>query len=258
MTDAAIAVMAPRIGTRAAYAEGAPGPARRTDPAAGAAPAGGRRSGTCCISAGSLTSRPAGVWAILGHLPGIGVHLITAPGQGRRHLVTPPNGAPDRDDRFRAAASGQTSRTHVTGRSWLASPGTPTALLVVVLLLAAAVIPLTVLARQNVLANAALLAISLPMGVVGLIVARRQPGNPIGWLLLVVLAGVLLPAWTPVGRMRGWCTGWVTGLPFGPAAMRWSSIPARRYLAIALPLVFLLFPGRRMPSPRWRWVLWST
>ena len=60
------------------------------------------------------------------------------------------------------------------------------------MLLAAAVIPLGVLARQNVRANSALLAISLPMCAVGLIVARRQPGNPIGWLLLVIPAAVLL------------------------------------------------------------------
>ena len=152
------------------------------------------------------------------------------------------------------AASGQASQTHVTGRSWLASPGAATALLVLVLLLAAAVIPLTVLARQNVLANAALLAISLPMGAVGFIVARRQPGNPVGWLLLVIPAGVLLSmdagpyAWL-VYRMG-------YRLPFGPAA----ALLENSYwavLAIVLPLVFLLFPDGELPSPRWRWVLWS-
>jgi hypothetical protein len=152
------------------------------------------------------------------------------------------------------AASGQASQTHVTGRPWLPSPGAATALLVLVLLLAAAVIPLTVLARQNVLANAALLAISLPMGAVGFIVARHQPGNPVGWLLLVIPAGVLLGmdagpyAWL-VYRMG-------YRLPFGPAA----ALLENSYwavLAIVLPLVFLLFPDGELPSPRWRWVLWS-
>jgi hypothetical protein len=152
------------------------------------------------------------------------------------------------------AARGQASQAHVTGRSWLVSPRTATALLIVVLLLAAAVIPLTVLARQNVLANAALLAISVPMCAVGLIVARRQPGNPIGWLLLVIPAGVLLGldagpyAWL-VYRMG-------YRLPFGPAAVLLEN-SYWAVLTIALPLVFLLFPDGELPSPRWRWVLWS-
>jgi hypothetical protein len=121
-------------------------------------------------------------------------------------------------------------------------------------LLAAAVIPLNVLARQNVLANTALLAISLPMGAVGLIVARRQPGNPIGWLLLVIPASVLLGldagpyAWL-IYRMG-------YRLPFGPAAVLLES-SYWTVLTIALPLVFLLFPDGELPSPRWRWVLWS-
>jgi hypothetical protein len=125
---------------------------------------------------------------------------------------------------------------------------------VLVVLLAAAVIPLDVLARQNVLANAALLAISLPMCAAGFIVARRQPGNPIGWLLMVIPVGVLLGldagpyAWL-VYRMG-------YHLPFGPVAV----LLENAYwvvLTIALPPVFVLFPDGELPSPRWRWVLWS-
>jgi hypothetical protein len=48
-------------------------------------------------------------------------------------------------------------------RSRLASPQTATALAVLVLLLAAAVIPLGVLARQNVLANATQLITGMPL-----------------------------------------------------------------------------------------------
>jgi hypothetical protein len=125
---------------------------------------------------------------------------------------------------------------------------------VLVVLLATAVIPLDVLARQNVLANAALLAISLPMCAVGLIVARRQPGNPIGWLLLVIPASILL------GLDAG-PYAWLTyrmgyRLPFGPAAVLLEN-SYWAVLTIALPLVFLLFPDGVLPSPRWRWVLWS-
>ena len=99
-----------------------------------------------------------------------------------------------------------------------------------------------------------LLTIVLVTAVVGLIVARRQPGNPIGWLLLVIPAGVLLGldagpyAWL-VYRMG-------YRLPFGPAAVLLESA-YWAVLTIALPLVFLLFPDGVLPSPRWRWVLWS-
>ena len=79
MTDEAIALLAPRIGTRAACAaagvpqatwyrrhrisppaaEGSPGPARRAGPAAGAGPGrADRRSWTCCTATGSLTWPP--------------------------------------------------------------------------------------------------------------------------------------------------------------------------------------------------------
>ena len=151
--------------------------------------------------------------------------------------------------------SERAGQAQATGRrSWLASAAAANALAVLVVLLAAAVIPLNVLARQNVLANAALLAISLPMGAVGLIVARRQPGNPIGWLLLVIPAGVLLGLDAGPYAWLVYRLGY--RLPFGPAA----ALLENSYwtvLTIALPLVFLLFPDGTLPSPRWRWVLWS-
>jgi hypothetical protein len=136
----------------------------------------------------------------------------------------------------------------------LASPAAASALGVLIVLLAAAVIPLDVLARQGVLANAAQLVVGVPMAAVGLIVARRQPGNPVGWLLLVIPLGILLSldagpyAWL-VYRMG-------YDLPFGPAAV----LLENAYwvvLTIALPPVFVLFPDGVLPSRPWRWVLWS-
>jgi hypothetical protein len=125
---------------------------------------------------------------------------------------------------------------------------------VLVVLLAIAVIPLDVLARQNVLVNVAQLVLCVPMAAVGLIVARRQPGNPIGWLLLVIPVGVLLSlaagpyAWL-VYRMG-------YRLPLGPAAVLLENA-AWVVLTIALPLVLVLFPDGELPSRAWRWVLWS-
>ena len=115
-----------------------------------------------------------------------------------------------------------------------------------VVLLAIAVIPLDVLARQNVLVNAVQLLTVVPMAAVGFIVARRQPGNPIGWLLLGIPVGVLLSlaagpyAWL-VYRMG-------YRLPFGPAAVL-AENASWVALTIALPPVLVLFPDGE-PSPR--------
>jgi hypothetical protein len=132
--------------------------------------------------------------------------------------------------------------------SWLAS-----ALGVLVLLLAVAVIPLSLLARQDLLGNAAELAIGLPMCAVGFLVARRQPRNPIGWLLLVVPVGVLGSLDAGPYSVLVYRHGY--RLPFGSAALLLQSAYFM-VLFLALPLVLLLFPDGRLPSSRWRSVLW--
>jgi hypothetical protein len=127
------------------------------------------------------------------------------------------------------------------------------ALGVLVLLLAVAVIPLSLWARQDLLGNTSELAIGVPMGAVGFLVARRQPRNPIGWLLLVVPAGVLASIDAGPYSVLVYRDG--HHLPFGAAALLLQSAYFF-VLFIALPLVLLLFPDGTLPSPRWRWVLW--
>ena len=82
----------------------------------------------------------------------------------------------------------------------------------------------------------------------------RQPGNTIGWLLLVA----------PVLATLAFANGDYTNLalvqhpgslPFGDAAAwldRWLIVPA---MYVFVP-IFLLFPNGRIPSRRWRPVLW--
>jgi hypothetical protein len=124
---------------------------------------------------------------------------------------------------------------------------------ILVLVLAVAVFPLSALAHQSMLSNASQVVIFLPIAGVGLVIARRLPRNPIGWLLLACAAGTLLSA----------CAGpyvWLVyrlghRLPLGPLAlvlvMSWLAL----YLTV--PLVILLFPGGTLPSRRWRTVLWA-
>ena len=73
-------------------------------------------------------------------------------------------------------------------RFWLASPAIATALAVLVLLLAAAVVPLALVAHQGVLSNVGQVAPFLPIAAVGFVIARHRPRNPIGWLLIATAA----------------------------------------------------------------------
>jgi hypothetical protein len=122
---------------------------------------------------------------------------------------------------------------------------------ILVLVLAVAVFPLSALAHQNVLSTTSQVVIFLPIAAVGLVVARRLPRNPIGWLLLACAAGTLLSD----------CAGpyvWLVyrlghRLPLGPLAL----VLAMSWLAVylTLPLVILLFPDGTLPSRRWHMVL---
>jgi len=130
-------------------------------------------------------------------------------------------------------------------------PMLATVLAVLVMVLAAALIPLLVLSRQSVSSNADQLADFLPMTAVGLIVARRQPRNPIGWLLLGTPAVAFLTGDAGSYFVLAYRQG--RHLPLGWVALLLSAT----FLAVfaTLPLVVLLFPDGRLPSPRWRWVL---
>jgi hypothetical protein len=94
---------------------------------------------------------------------------------------------------------------------------------------------------------------ALLIGVLGLVVARRQPGNPIGWLLLgfAVTFAFYGDAGSYAVLDYHFHHG---GLPLGPAAVLVAS-ELWILLFLLLPLIVLLFPDGRLP-PRWRIVLW--
>jgi hypothetical protein len=94
------------------------------------------------------------------------------------------------------------------------------------------------------------LAFALP----GVVVARRQPGNPVGWILIGL--GVYAGIETDAGRYAVFDYHFHHGgLPFGPAAaLLETGLWTGTFLL--LPLVILLFPDGRLPR-RWRLVLWA-
>jgi len=115
--------------------------------------------------------------------------------------------------------------------------------------------PLAVLARQSVNASGGSVPVwfSAAFGVVGFVVARRRPRNPLGWIILAVAGFFALSedaSFYVVGayRLRP------AGLPLGWVALLVQ--PAWAPAIVLLGLIVLLFPDGRLPSARWRWVLW--
>jgi hypothetical protein len=87
--------------------------------------------------------------------------------------------------------------------------------------------------------------------ILGGLVASRRPGNPMGWMWLGIGMGIALssfagsyalePGSLPAPRAVGTVvagTGWIVAFTL-------------------IPLLLLLFPDGRLPSPRWRFVAWA-
>jgi hypothetical protein len=153
-------------------------------------------------------------------------------------------------------AGGQASvATHAAARRFrLASPRTAAALAVLVVLLAGASVPLYAVTHQDVLANGGEnIALAVIFGSVGLVIAWRQPRNPIGWLMLAGPALALLSIDGTLYAALTYRPGY--HLPFGVVGIL---LDASWFVGNgALALVILLFPDGALPSPRWRWVLRS-
>jgi hypothetical protein len=115
----------------------------------------------------------------------------------------------------------------------------------------AAVIPLSVLSDQ--VANGVIAAvIGVPCAGIGIVVSRRQPDNPLGWLYLVI--GVCLFLSTDGGGYALLAYPDGHHLPLGPAALALGQIWGPSLMLIGV--LILLFPDGRLRSRFWRWALW--
>ena len=145
-----------------------------------------------------------------------------------------------------------TETTKPPHRLRIASPTTALAVGVLTLLLMALDIPLEAQIHTLSASNAWELEFVLPFTLVGSVVARREPRNPMGWLLLAiplltVLQGVAADYTVFVYHFghRGW--------PLGPLALLFD-VPGGAAGLVLVPLVILLFPDGRAGA-RWRWPL---
>ena len=148
--------------------------------------------------------------------------------------------------------------TTVTGprRFRLARPATAGLLGGMLLALTVGAVPLSRLAHQSLNSSGGSLPawFSTAYGVVGLVVAWRKPGNPLGWIFLLVglFSAIAEDAsfyMVADYRLRH------GSLPFGWAAVL--TQPGWAPTIALLGVAVLLFPDGRAPSRRWRWVLWA-
>jgi two-component system, NarL family, sensor kinase len=119
-----------------------------------------------------------------------------------------------------------------------------------VLVLGVAAVVLTALIGQLSIGIPAGVVVVLTFGAVGLVIARRQPGNPIGWIMVVfTLLYVLGAAASDYAVLyyrldhRGFPLAWL--------ALLLSAVQAPSFAMF--PVVILLFPDGRVPGRRWRW-----
>jgi hypothetical protein len=136
----------------------------------------------------------------------------------------------------------------------VASPVTAAVLGVLVLVLAVALIPLSILAHQSPLINGGQTLIVMPFAVVGFVVAVRRPGNPIGWLSMAIAACFMLSTDSGFYAVLVYRQG--HHLPLGPVALVLYEFwfPA----IAALTLVILVFPDGWLPPGFWRAAAWAT
>ena len=141
----------------------------------------------------------------------------------------------------------------VPGRSRLASPTTATVLGVLAVVLMAVAIALSVPFHQGTILSAGpVVPIVVIYAAVGVIVARRQPRNPIGWLLIAFILVFLLSSIFGNYAVLYYRLGH-HGLPLAQVAVLLQ--PSWAPALLLFPVVILLFPDGRLTSRRWRWVL---
>jgi hypothetical protein len=100
-----------------------------------------------------------------------------------------------------------------------------------------------------------ILAIALVFSGVGLLIATRHPGNPIGWILLAAALAAGLSALS-----HSFADYWLAGKggpeALGKASALYGSLSWMPFILMPATFLLLLFPDGRLLSPRWRAIAW--
>jgi hypothetical protein len=155
---------------------------------------------------------------------------------------------------LRPVAGQEPLTIEIRGRRLALRPTTTTTVLGAVLLVLAAVnTTLNALDHQLTFSHVgAGVATVLTYAGVGIVVARHQPRNPVGWVLILFTVLTLLTV--DAGAYAVFCYRLGhPGLPLARASVLLVPLWAPAYALVALAI--LLFPDGRL-ARRWRWVLW--
>ena len=113
---------------------------------------------------------------------------------------------------------------------------------------------LTILSGDlRVSADGTAAVLALAFAGVGLVVARHQPGNPIGWIMLGCAVATALASDARLYLVLDYRLGH-SSLPFGTVAVFWVAALWPLPFLVGTPAL-LLFPDGRLPSPQWRWMM---
>lgn len=92
--------------------------------------------------------------------------------------------------------------------------------------------------------------------VTGALIVSRDPRHPVGWLLNAGLAAAAIDMFA-LGYSSYAIQAYAGSLPGMGLALVWLKLSGFPFAATALPLMLLLFPDGRLPSPRWRVLAWA-
>jgi hypothetical protein len=155
---------------------------------------------------------------------------------------TPPAGGPE------STVAGAAAR-HFR----LASPTTALVLgAVALVIMAASIVVAGAIHQLSILGTGPIVPVVVAYAGVGVVVARRQPRNPIGWILIGFIVLFLFSGMAGFYAVLYYNLGH-HGLPLAQAGVILQPLWAPAILMF--PLVILLFPDGRLASRRWRWVL---
>jgi hypothetical protein len=124
---------------------------------------------------------------------------------------------------------------------------------VLTLIVLAAALVLTALVHQlSALGTGPIIPIAVIYAAVGVVVARRQPRNPIGWILIIFILVFVL------SQAAGYYAELYYRLGHHSLPLAWVAVlllPLWWPAILLFPVVILLFPDGRLTARRWRWVL---
>ena len=134
----------------------------------------------------------------------------------------------------------------------ISSPAVAIGFAVLAVLVTALAVPVAEVGHTSLLSHVSD-PLGLAFGPVGLLLALRRPGNPIGWALLAAAVLTAVDSTASLYSVVAYRDHHALPLPWLAVLVQPSWAPAIVLFGVAVQL----FPTGQVPSGRWRWVLWG-